>query len=103
MSTKPDLPFGVESDTDEAEKEEEAVPNTNCPGTKPLDTAESLQPQGDKLAEERTWQLLISPALTGHIFWYLPLGLYDATLMGVSWHQYATLLVLILYTCHDKG
>jgi hypothetical protein len=30
-------------------------------------------------------------------------GLFDATLMGVSWHQYATLLVLILYTCHDKG
>jgi hypothetical protein len=51
MSTKPDLPFGVESDTDEAEKEEEAVPNTNCPGTKPLETAESLQPQGHKLAE----------------------------------------------------
>jgi hypothetical protein len=51
MSTKPDLPFGVESDTGEAEKEEEAVPNTNCPGTKPLETAESLQPQGDKLAE----------------------------------------------------
>jgi hypothetical protein len=51
MSTKPDLPFGVESDNDEAEKEEEAVPNTNCPGTKPLDTAESLQPQGDKPAE----------------------------------------------------
>ncbi|RLM65291.1 hypothetical protein C2845_PM16G17360 [Panicum miliaceum] len=43
------LPLGVESDTDEAEKEEEAVPNTNCPGTKPLETAELLQPQGDKL------------------------------------------------------
>jgi hypothetical protein len=51
MSTKPDLPFGVESDTGEAEKEEEAVPNTNCPGTKPLETAESLQPQGHKLAK----------------------------------------------------
>jgi len=51
ISTKPDLLFGVERDTDEAEKEEEAVPNTNYPGTKPLETAESLQPQGDKLAE----------------------------------------------------
>lgn len=31
ISTKPDLPFGVESDIDEAEKEREAVPNTNRP------------------------------------------------------------------------
>ena len=51
ISTKPDLLFGVERDTDEAEKEEEAVPNTNYPGTKPLETAELLQPQGDMLAE----------------------------------------------------
>jgi len=51
VSTKPGLPFGVDSDTDEADKEEKAGASTNCPGTKPLDTAESLQRQGDKLAE----------------------------------------------------
>ncbi|KAG2659032.1 hypothetical protein PVAP13_1KG327800 [Panicum virgatum] len=51
VSTKPGLPFGVDSDTDEADKEETAGASTNCPGTKPLGTAESLQRQGDKLAE----------------------------------------------------
>lgn len=51
VSTKPGLPFGVETDTDEAQKVEEAMANANCPGTKPLETAESLQRQGDKLAE----------------------------------------------------
>lgn len=51
VSTKPGLPFGAESDTDETEKEEAVGANTNYPGTKPLDTAESLQRQGDKLAE----------------------------------------------------
>ncbi|RLN09541.1 tetratricopeptide repeat protein 33 [Panicum miliaceum] len=69
VSTKPGLPFGVDSDTDEAEKEETAGANTNCPGTKPLDTAESLQRQGDKLAEEgkyhealRRWEAALTLA-----------------------------------------
>ncbi|XP_062223106.1 uncharacterized protein LOC133921985 [Phragmites australis] len=52
VSTKPGLPFGAESDTDEAEKEERAEADPNSHGLKPLDTAESLQHQGDKLAEE---------------------------------------------------
>ncbi|CAN6232038.1 unnamed protein product, partial [Urochloa humidicola] len=60
VSTKPGLPFGVESDTDEAEKEEAAGANTNCAGTKPLDTAESLQRQGDKLAEEGNYHEALS-------------------------------------------
>jgi hypothetical protein len=51
VSTKPGLPFGVESDTEETEKEDTAGANTNCPGAKPRDTAELLQRQGDKLAE----------------------------------------------------
>ncbi|CAN6273034.1 unnamed protein product [Urochloa humidicola] len=54
VSTKPGLPFGVESDTDEAE-EEAARANT-----KPLDTAESLQRQGDKLAEEGKYHEALS-------------------------------------------
>nr|CAB3450030.1 unnamed protein product [Digitaria exilis] len=56
MSTKPGLPFGVETDTGEAEKEKEA----NCPGTKPFETAESLQRQGDKLAEEGKYHEALS-------------------------------------------
>ena len=51
MSTKLDLPFGFKSGTDEAVKEEEAMPYTNWPGTKPFETVESLQRQGDKLAQ----------------------------------------------------
>ncbi|KAF8653177.1 hypothetical protein HU200_062626 [Digitaria exilis] len=60
MSTKPGLPFGVETDTGEAEKEKEAMANANCPGTKPLETAESLQRQGDKLAEEGKYHEALS-------------------------------------------
>ncbi|RCV06794.1 hypothetical protein SETIT_1G192200v2 [Setaria italica] len=60
VSTKPGLPFGVESDTEEAEKDETAGANTNCPGAKPLDTAESLQHQGDKLAEEGKYHEALS-------------------------------------------
>jgi len=60
VSTKPGLPFGVDSDTDEADKEETAGASTNCPGTKPLDTAESLQRQGDKLAEEGKYHEALS-------------------------------------------
>jgi len=60
VSTKPGLPFGVDSDTDEADKEEKAGASTNCPGTKPLDTAESLQRQGDKLAEEGKYHEALS-------------------------------------------
>lgn len=47
----PGLPFGAESDNDEAEKEEKGDAKTNCPGTKPVETSELLQSQGDKLAE----------------------------------------------------
>ncbi|KAL6634551.1 hypothetical protein ACP70R_027222 [Stipagrostis hirtigluma subsp. patula] len=50
-SAKSDLPFGVESDNDEAEKEERAK-DPNPPGTKSNDTVESLQREGNKLAEE---------------------------------------------------
>ncbi|KAF0932189.1 hypothetical protein E2562_008717 [Oryza meyeriana var. granulata] len=51
-SSKPGLPFGVDSDYDEEEKEETREVTTDCPGTKPADTAESLQHLGNKLAEE---------------------------------------------------
>uniref|UniRef100_A0A0E0EVL3 Uncharacterized protein n=1 Tax=Oryza meridionalis TaxID=40149 RepID=A0A0E0EVL3_9ORYZ len=50
--SKPGLPFGVDSDNDETEKEETRVVTTDCPGTKPSDNAESLQHQGNRLAEE---------------------------------------------------
>ncbi|OEL24772.1 hypothetical protein BAE44_0014210 [Dichanthelium oligosanthes] len=60
LPTKPGLPFGAETDADEAEKEEAAGANTNCPGTKPPDTAESLQRQGDKLAEEGKYHEALS-------------------------------------------
>lgn len=52
VSTIPGLPFGAGSDNDEVEREEKSDANTNCPGTKPVETAELLQSQGDKLAEE---------------------------------------------------
>ncbi|XP_006647365.2 tetratricopeptide repeat protein 33 [Oryza brachyantha] len=51
-SSQPGLPFGVDSDNDEAEKEETIEATTDCPGTKPADTVKSLQHQGNKLAEE---------------------------------------------------
>ena len=51
VSTIPGLPFGAGSDNDEVEREEKSDANTNCPGTKPVETAELLQSQGDKLAE----------------------------------------------------
>jgi hypothetical protein len=52
ISAKPDLPFGVDSDTDEADKKEGAESNLNSSVTEPSDTtAESLQHQGNKLAE----------------------------------------------------
>lgn len=52
VSAKPDLPFGMHSDTDEAEKEERAERNPNSHGTAPSDTtSESLQHEGNKLAE----------------------------------------------------
>ncbi|KAK3158179.1 hypothetical protein QOZ80_2AG0133860 [Eleusine coracana subsp. coracana] len=51
-SAKPDLPFGVDSDSDEAGKEERAEKNPNSPGTEPADITGSLQRQGNKLAEE---------------------------------------------------
>uniref|UniRef100_A0A0E0NGB8 Transcriptional coactivator p15 (PC4) C-terminal domain-containing protein n=1 Tax=Oryza rufipogon TaxID=4529 RepID=A0A0E0NGB8_ORYRU len=50
--SKPGLPFGVDSDNDETEKEETRVVTTDCPGTKPSDNAESLKHQGNRLAEE---------------------------------------------------
>uniref|UniRef100_A0A0E0G843 Transcriptional coactivator p15 (PC4) C-terminal domain-containing protein n=1 Tax=Oryza nivara TaxID=4536 RepID=A0A0E0G843_ORYNI len=50
--SKPGLPFGVDSDNDETEKEETRVVTTDCPGTKPSDNAESLKNQGNRLAEE---------------------------------------------------
>uniref|UniRef100_A0A0D3F6B8 Transcriptional coactivator p15 (PC4) C-terminal domain-containing protein n=1 Tax=Oryza barthii TaxID=65489 RepID=A0A0D3F6B8_9ORYZ len=50
--SKPGLPFGVDSDNDETEKEETREVTTDCPGTKPSDNAESLQHQGNRLAEE---------------------------------------------------
>ncbi len=49
--SKPGLPFGVDSDNDETEKEETRVVTTDCPGTKPSDNAESLKNQGNRLAE----------------------------------------------------
>ncbi|KAL6899214.1 hypothetical protein ACP4OV_005872 [Aristida adscensionis] len=52
--TKPDLPFGVESDTGDTEQEERAETNPNSTGTKPVGTAESLQQEGNKLAEGAT-------------------------------------------------
>ena len=51
VSTIPGLPFGAGSDNDEVERVEKSDANTNCPGTKPVETAELLQSQGDKLAE----------------------------------------------------
>ncbi|KAL5211935.1 hypothetical protein ABZP36_022782 [Zizania latifolia] len=51
-SSKPGLPFGLDSDNDEAEKEERREASTESLVTKPTDSAESLQRQGDKLAEE---------------------------------------------------
>lgn len=51
VSTIPGLPFGAGRDNDEAEREEKSDANTNCPGTKPVETAVLLQSQGDKLAE----------------------------------------------------
>uniref|UniRef100_A0A0E0K105 Transcriptional coactivator p15 (PC4) C-terminal domain-containing protein n=1 Tax=Oryza punctata TaxID=4537 RepID=A0A0E0K105_ORYPU len=50
--SKPGLPFGVDSDNDETEKDETREVTTDCPGTKPSDNAESLQHQGNRLAEE---------------------------------------------------
>lgn len=53
VSAKPDLPFGVDSDTDEIDKVERAEINPNSHGKETSDTTtESLQHQGNKLAEE---------------------------------------------------
>ncbi|KAJ1279487.1 hypothetical protein BS78_04G160600 [Paspalum vaginatum] len=59
-STKPDLPFGFENDTDEDLNEERAEASPNSPGTKQADTAESLQSQGNKLAEEGKYHEALS-------------------------------------------
>uniref|UniRef100_A0A0D9VH06 Uncharacterized protein n=1 Tax=Leersia perrieri TaxID=77586 RepID=A0A0D9VH06_9ORYZ len=50
-SSKPGLPFGVDNENDEVENDETREATTDCP-TKPANTAESLQQQGNKLAEE---------------------------------------------------
>lgn len=57
-SAKTGLPFGV--DNDEADAEERGEANTNCPGTKPPDSTESLQYQGSKLAEEGKYHEALS-------------------------------------------
>ena len=48
---KPGLPFGVEGDSNEDEKKGIGEAGTDYPGSMPPDTAQSLQCQGNKLAE----------------------------------------------------
>jgi hypothetical protein len=50
-SAKPGLPFGAEGDNDEDERKGIEEGGTGYPGTKPPDTAQSLQHQGNRLAE----------------------------------------------------
>jgi hypothetical protein len=50
-SAKPGLPFGAEGDNNEDEKKRSGEAGTDFPGTKLPDTAQSLQQQGNKLAE----------------------------------------------------
>jgi hypothetical protein len=50
-SAKPGLPFGAEGDNDEDEKKGIEEGGTEYPATKPPDTAQSLQHQGNRLAE----------------------------------------------------
>ncbi|KAM0840810.1 hypothetical protein ACQ4PT_059411 [Festuca glaucescens] len=57
---KPGLPFGAEGNNDEDEKKGSEEAGTDYPGTKPPDTAQSLQHQGNKLAEEGKYHEALS-------------------------------------------
>uniref|UniRef100_A0ACD5YNJ4 Uncharacterized protein n=1 Tax=Avena sativa TaxID=4498 RepID=A0ACD5YNJ4_AVESA len=59
-SAKPGLPFGAEGDNNEDEKKGSGETATDYPGTKPPDTAKSLQQQGNKLAEEGKYHEALS-------------------------------------------
>ena len=93
--SKPGLPFGVDSDNDETEKEETRVVTTDCPGTKPSDNAESLKNQGNRLAEVSFFSFLF--------FSFLFFSFLLIISQGILYSPYLCYMDKLIYLLNIEG